>query len=415
MPLNVPEPDVFTCFAAHMAALGPWGPSPSIAVGVSGGADSLALALLAARWAGMRMGSMLALIVDHGLRPEAALEARDAAATLMAQGIPAKIVTLSGLRGTAAATRAARLTALEAYCAAHGILHLLLAQHAGDQAETRLMRRLAGSSSSGQAGMSAVRFSGSVRIVRPLLGVAPRTLRQLVCAAGLSAVRDPSNTDPRALRARLRMLRLDAAGTGPATRALCAAARADGLVRAAREAALAGELARMADIYPAGYAYLRPGPWSEAALAALVRTLGGHDWPSARVARLAADPRPATLAGLRLIRRRGGFWLLREEAAVEPLRLVRPGRFWDRRFLIGDSPMFKGKSIGALGDDAPAFRRRSGLPAAILRVLPAIRDAGGELLAVPHLGWPDPAVSCNFPVIFAPSVPLAGASFQPAS
>ena len=51
-------------------ALGPFEPSPRIAAGVSGGADSMALALLADAWARERGGSLLALVVDHGLRAE---------------------------------------------------------------------------------------------------------------------------------------------------------------------------------------------------------------------------------------------------------------------------------------------------------------------------------------------------------
>ena len=53
-----------------MTALGPFEPAPRIAAGVSGGADSMALALLADAWARERGGSLLALIVDHGLRAE---------------------------------------------------------------------------------------------------------------------------------------------------------------------------------------------------------------------------------------------------------------------------------------------------------------------------------------------------------
>ena len=57
-----------------MAPLGWFEPSPDIAVAVSGGADSMALALLLADWAAMRGGACIALIVDHGLRPESRRE-----------------------------------------------------------------------------------------------------------------------------------------------------------------------------------------------------------------------------------------------------------------------------------------------------------------------------------------------------
>jgi tRNA(Ile)-lysidine synthase len=62
-------------FAAAMERLGPYGPAPKFAVAVSGGADSSALALLAAEWAARHGAGIIALIVDHGLRPEAASEA----------------------------------------------------------------------------------------------------------------------------------------------------------------------------------------------------------------------------------------------------------------------------------------------------------------------------------------------------
>ena len=66
--------------AAAMDQLGPFPPAPLLAAGVSGGADSLALALLADGWARARGGALLALIVDHGLRPAAADEASTTAA-----------------------------------------------------------------------------------------------------------------------------------------------------------------------------------------------------------------------------------------------------------------------------------------------------------------------------------------------
>ena len=57
-------------FARAMAAFAPFETPPRLAVAVSGGADSLALALLADRWARARGGQITALTVDHGLRPE---------------------------------------------------------------------------------------------------------------------------------------------------------------------------------------------------------------------------------------------------------------------------------------------------------------------------------------------------------
>ena len=63
-------------FEALVAPLGPFEPSPRIAAAVSGGPDSLALCLLADRWARAREGTAYALTVDHRLRPESAPKPR---------------------------------------------------------------------------------------------------------------------------------------------------------------------------------------------------------------------------------------------------------------------------------------------------------------------------------------------------
>ena len=79
-----------------MARMEPFEMSPRLAIGVSGGADSLALVLLADEWARQRGGSALALIVDHGLRHEAAAEAAETASRLAERGISARILRLEG-------------------------------------------------------------------------------------------------------------------------------------------------------------------------------------------------------------------------------------------------------------------------------------------------------------------------------
>ena len=120
------EPSLITDaeFAAVMAALAPFEPAPRIAAGVSGGADSMALALLADAWARERGGSLLALVVDHGLRQGSGQEAAETRVRLNARGIAVRLLTIAGLaHGPALAerARAARFDALEGACAAAGI------------------------------------------------------------------------------------------------------------------------------------------------------------------------------------------------------------------------------------------------------------------------------------------------------
>ncbi len=210
-----------------MMALGPFEPAPRIAAGVSGGADSMALALLADAWARERGGSLLALVADHGLRAESGTEAAAAAARLGSLGIAAKLLKIEGLArgpGLAERARSARFAVLEAACTRAGILHLLLGHHAGDQAETLLIRSLGGSGPAGIAGMAPLVETTRLRLLRPLLAVAPARLRATLVSAGVAWIEDPSNVDATALRPRLRLLRRDGDGEGSATAALAAAA-----------------------------------------------------------------------------------------------------------------------------------------------------------------------------------------------
>ncbi|HEY5597456.1 MAG TPA: ATP-binding protein, partial [Kiloniellales bacterium] len=70
-----------------MSAFEPFEPKPHIAVAVSGGADSLALAVLLWRWARARGGAVTALTVDHGLRQGSAAEAAQVGKTLGGLGL----------------------------------------------------------------------------------------------------------------------------------------------------------------------------------------------------------------------------------------------------------------------------------------------------------------------------------------
>jgi tRNA(Ile)-lysidine synthase len=411
-------------FAAAMAGLGPFEPVPRLAAGVSGGADSMALALLGDAWARACGGSLLALIVDHGLRAGSGDEAAEVAARLGALGIAVRMLRIDGLaRGPALAERAreARLRMLAEACAGEGILHLLLGHHAGDQAETLLIRSLSGSGAAGLAGMASIVETAGLRILRPLLAVPPERLRATLVSAGVPWVEDPSNVDATALRPRLRLLRRDRDGAGAATTTLVDAAVASGRRRADEEARVAAILADRASLRPEGFGVLCGGASGRdgiepRALAALLQAVAGAPFPppTRSVAALAAAPKPATLAGVRLLpagRLGPGLLVVREDAAMAPPVPARPGTVWDRRFRLGaDAKIPPGATLGALGADAARLRHASRLPSVILRTLPAIR-LDTALLAVPHLHYPDADVCACIPMTFTPPRPAAPTPF----
>jgi tRNA(Ile)-lysidine synthase len=347
-------------FAELMARLGPWRADRAIAVAVSGGADSLCLAVLAARW-----GKPFALVVDHGLRQDSAAEADLTTSRLAAIGIPSRKLPLRGLApgpGLAARARAARYAALTEAAKASGHIDILLGHHAADQAETVKLRHQAGSGQAGLAGMAAIAFSSQSRLVRPLLGLPPARLRATLRAAGLAWVDDPSNTDPSSARARVR----EALGRAPDRHAaLLAEASGAGQARQEAEARIAGILADRVTIHPEGFAILSPGAIDAQAFAALQRGLTGA-------------PNPA---------------------------------IWDRRFTLAATQVPNGLSLGALGDDAARLRRHAPHPACVMQTLPALR-LNGRLAAVPSIGYCEIAETAGISVVFSPANPVCGAPFR---
>lgn len=170
-----------------------------IGVAVSGGADSLALLLLA-RDAGA--DEVAAATVDHGLRPSAAIEAAMVATVAAQFRIPhATLRPSAPIAGSVqAGARAARYALLEAWRQHEALDWVLTAHHADDQAETLLMRLNRGAGVGGLAGIRAV----NGHVARPLLGWRRDELAAVVAAAGLEPADDPSNRDPRFDRTRMR-------------------------------------------------------------------------------------------------------------------------------------------------------------------------------------------------------------------
>lgn len=176
------------------------------AIAVSGGADSMALALLMKEWGA---AAMTALIVDHGLREESAIEADRVKAWLVKRGIDTVILKGEGLEkgaGMPERARAYRYRLMLDWCHAHHIRHLLLGHHADDQRETILMRLIRASSVDGLAGMKPASKREEVNIVRPLLGASKNELISYLRSVGQEWVEDPTNINDAYTRNRVRGL-----------------------------------------------------------------------------------------------------------------------------------------------------------------------------------------------------------------
>jgi len=178
-------------------------PVQRIVVGVSGGADSLAL-VAGAAWCSRRVEELAhvpvsAVVVDHGLQEGSAAVAARAAAQVEALGVEAQVVQVEVTDrgdGPEAAARVARYRALLTDRDAV----VLVGHTLDDQAETVLLGLARGSGTRSLAGMP----ERQGRLLRPLLGVR-RSETQAACEeAGLEWWSDPHNADPAYSRSRVR-------------------------------------------------------------------------------------------------------------------------------------------------------------------------------------------------------------------
>ncbi|NIJ21704.1 tRNA(Ile)-lysidine synthase [Sphingomonas naasensis] len=199
------DPAAVERFRRDVSALhsSPPGKDFSLGVAVSGGPDSLALLLLAAA---AFPGRVIAATVDHGLRPEAAEEARFVGEICEARGVPHHILTGTVSPGNVQEGARDLRYALLAEWAEGRTRRVATAHQRDDLAETFLMRARRGAGVGGLAAMPAARPLGGATLLRPLLDWSRAELAAIVAAAGLAPVQDPSNRDPRFDRVRMRRL-----------------------------------------------------------------------------------------------------------------------------------------------------------------------------------------------------------------
>ena len=214
--------------------------APALVVAVSGGPDSIALMWLAARWRkSLAHGPrLIAVTVDHGLRPEAAREARDVKRLAGSLDLPHRTMRWTGLKpktGVPAAARDARYRLLVQAARATGATHVLTAHTRDDQAETLLMRLLRGSGIAGLSAMAGLTEREGIALARPLLDVPKSRLIATLKRARVNFADDPTNRDTAFTRPRLRALLPALAAEGGNVRNLARLATRLGRANAAVE------------------------------------------------------------------------------------------------------------------------------------------------------------------------------------
>lgn len=405
--------NVFALFSATLKKLGPFEPNPHIAVGLSGGSDSMALLLLALRWVDKFGGQVSALIVDHGLRADSRLEAKTVASQANRLGAQAHVLVWQAPKqgaGIQDAARSARYQLMETWCRNNHVLHLLVGHTRNDQIETHLMRKAHASGARGLAGMSLRYCLASAQVLRPLLTQDRQPLRDYLRTQNLSWVDDPSNEDMRFERVRWRKR---IAENQVDHDHLSGDMVSLGIKRQEETRQLASDAARCISLFPTGHALLSgkdlkrvPRERGAHVLARVLMVIGGrvHAPGTAQVHRLLENlshgsDSSESLGGCRLIETGSGFLVCREFRNLPAPQKVEPGQQlkWDNRFDLrfgtaaecgnreiilrpfepSDWPLLKAHCEGlSLGPR----------PFEICKGLPVLSDQDG-LLGVPHLNY----------------------------
>lgn len=178
----------------------------TVIVGLSGGADSLALAAGVAFEAPKLGLTAMSVTVDHGLQENSADAAAATVTHARALGLDARVVRVEvgADGGPEAAAREARYAALRAAAREADAEAVLIAHTLDDQAETVLLGLARGAGATSLQGMAEATDLDGVAVLRPLLGVRRATTRAACVAEGLEPWDDPHNVDPRFARVRVR-------------------------------------------------------------------------------------------------------------------------------------------------------------------------------------------------------------------
>jgi tRNA(Ile)-lysidine synthase len=373
-----------------------------LGVAVSGGGDSLALMLLAADWARGRNTAFRIVTVDHGLRPEAADEARCVARIAGGRGLAHDTVTWTGWDGRGNLqdrAREARFDLIAQWAQRHRLSHVALGHTADDQAETLLMRLARGAGVDGLSAIPVRRCVDGVTFIRPMLGLARADIRSWLETQGQDWVEDPSNDDSRFERVRVRqaMAHLEQLGIDRDSLATVAENMAE-----ARKALNWFTYLAARDIVQVqfgdvvidrgGYRSL-PSEIQRRVMAHVLCWIGGTRYPPRRkplkemvAAALSGDG--MTLHGCRLLPGHREIRITREYAAVAGLRGP-VSAVWDGRWRFmgpAGQPRLHVAALGEAGLAQCPDWRDAGLPHASMLGCPAVWD-GNEVLAAPLAGF----------------------------
>ena len=180
---------------------------PHIAVGVSGGPDSMALVYLLNKWIKSKKGKLIALIFDHEIRSNSKEESLMVKYMLTEININSVIIKPNKnklIRQNMANARENRFTGMINFCKKKYIPHLFLGHHYDDNLETYLIRKINGSNLEGLAAINTITNFNNIQIIRPFIKISKSTILDFNKKHNVNFINDPSNKNINYTRVKVR-------------------------------------------------------------------------------------------------------------------------------------------------------------------------------------------------------------------
>jgi tRNA(Ile)-lysidine synthase len=440
--LSPVTPSEFDCL---MSSIGYFEPNPTIAVATSGGADSMALLLLANEWSISKNGRIISLTVNHRLRPEADDETNQVSNWCAQHGIEHytlywehDFTITSSVQESA---RNARYKLMTDWCVENNILHLLLAHHLEDQVETLFFRLARGSNMDGLSAMAAQTIISGVRLIRPFLQINKSRLIETLKFKDQKWIEDPSNLNSQYTRVHIRKQLLELVNRHDINQRSGQVISKFSKFRYSKQNELVSQITNGIGIFPEGYGLIDTSKFSliethtsAKILGKLIVALNGRHYPprSQKLLKLAELIKNYNISKKYNI---GGliFEILpvnhiivyREAKCIEkPCNIYsKTPILWDDRFIVKWSANDVATTclqLRALGTEglmqlkkaAPCLLNNQ-VPARVLRTMPSLWLLE-QLVSVPHINYINNSAGvkiCKVNIKLSPVKPLAGSSF----
>ena len=194
-------------FLSHLKNFKYFENQPKVALGVSGGPDSMALASLLHTWIKLQNGKLTALVFDHGIRSNSKDESLQVKSMLTDLNIETVIIKPNKnklIKKNMANARDNRFEGMINYCKNNNILHLFLGHHFDDNLETYLIRKINGSNLDGLASINEITYFNNIIILRPLIETSKSSILNFNKKNKVKFINDPSNKDINYTRVKVR-------------------------------------------------------------------------------------------------------------------------------------------------------------------------------------------------------------------